>query len=73
MSEIGVVEGWVFDQEYAGRILSEDLYSLSGRWFDFLVDPDGVHIIENGEPVERVGDVAEAQSYLYNMTGIDDL
>lgn len=72
MNVLQEVEDWVYDQNVLAGILSQDLYSFTGRWFDFNVDPDGVHILENGQPVERVGDVAEAQLLLYVLCGVVD-
>ena len=73
MNVLQGVEDWVFDQEGLAAILSQDVFSLSGRWFDFRVDPDGVHIFEHGVGVAEVEDIAEAQTFLYDMCGVDDV
>lgn len=72
MNVLQGVEDWVFDQEGLAAIVSQDLFSLSGRWFDFGVDPDGVHILENGVGVAEVADIAEAQTFLYDMCGVEE-
>ena len=75
MNVLQGVEDWVFDQEGLAAILSQDMFSLSGRWFDFRVDPDGVHIFEHGVLVVQTEfeDVDEAQKFLFDMCGVDDV
>ena len=74
MNVLRGVEDWVFDQCVLAAILSQDVFSLSGRWFDFRVDPDGVHIFERGVLVVETEfeDVGGAQKFLYDMCGVDD-
>ena len=74
MNVLQGVEDWVFDQEGLAAILSQDVFSLTGRWFDFSVDPEGVCILEDGDDeIAAVGDVDEAQKFLYGMCGVDDV
>lgn len=73
MRYVESVEDWVVDRNKHGLAVSDDVYSLTGRWFDFVaVHPDeDIVVREGGVDVGRVVSMFDAYAWVEEVLGVE--
>lgn len=66
------VERWFNDQHAQADLVSNEVWSLSGRWFDFEVTLDQVAVVYESHTIAFVDDMDAAAELVYEKLGLDN-